>query len=507
MEQSDYMQLVRRLEVDSAIHPAAFRAKLLVISYGIYLALFITLAGVGSLLWYCYDSVQAQRSVWAFARFGLATLFMLPLFYVVLRTFFMRLPAPQGRFITAKEAPRLFDSLATMREKLKGPRIHHVLIDGEYNASIAQRARFGLFGASTNYLTLGLPYMLGVSSTEMLATVAHEYGHLCGNHGALGAWVYRQRRTMGALHKQARETAGASVVHGALAYALAHFMPYYNAYTFVLSRQNEYEADRIATEMVGAAANARGLVRDALLACWIREQFWPTLYRQANLAMRPSFLPFSAMRTAFKASHGEWATPERLSAAWLEKPNLHDTHPALRQRVEATGETPVLPPCVEVAAAETLLGVRTSKRLIDEFDTQWWEKESKPWEARCRYALRSRERLAQLAALPLRQVALLDLQELALLKEEFDSPQAAKPVLEHLLRQPGGPFPKAAFIYGRILLGEGNERGFDHLAAAAAQDRSLVGEVAHIGYDYWQERQDPNAARFWWERFIEGDEE
>jgi hypothetical protein len=88
------------------------------------------------------------------------------------------------------------------------------------------------------------------------------------------------------------------------------------------------------------------------------------------------------------------------------------------------------------------------------------------------------------------------------LKSEFEAPQAAKPVLEHLLKQDGGPFPKAAFIYGRILLDENNMRGLDHLEAAAARDRSLVDDVAHIGYHYLLKTQSEYAARAWWEKIM-----
>lgn len=502
MDQQDYAQLVRQLEVNSTVNPAAFRTKVLLISCSAYLALFGTLIGLGLLIYFGFSFAQSRHSTYNMIRIGLFGLVMLPVFFVVLRMFFMRLSAPTGRAITRGEAPRLFDTLDKMRKKLDGPPIHHVLIDGEYNAAISQLPRFGLFGGHTNYLMLGLPYLLGVTPREMLATVAHEYGHLCGNHGKLGAWVYRQRRTFGALYAQVRSASEDNWIQGSMAKALDRFMPYYNAYTFVLSRQNEYEADRTATQLVGAVANANGLVRDALLGRWIHQEFWPKLFKQSDLSMRPAFMPFNAMRTAFKASYDQWATKERLSEAWMEESGLDDTHPALRDRVEATGEPAVLPVCVDVTAAESLLGADTARRLIDEFDQEWWKNESKKWEARCKYVTRSRARLKALSARPLEQVPLQDLQEFALLKSEFDSPQAAKLVLEHLLRQEGGPFPKAAFAYGRILLDEGNARGLDHLEAAAGRDRSLIDDVARIGYTYLLKNQNEYAAQAWWEKIL-----
>ncbi len=502
MEQRQYSQLVGQLEVDSTISPAAFRTKVMLISCSAYLALFGSLIGLAALIYFGFSLAQASHSNYNMIRIGLFALVMLPIFFVVLRMFFMRLPPPTGRVITREEAPRLFETIEEMRKKLGGPCIHKVLIDREYNAAISQLPKFGLFGGHTNYLMLGLPYLLGVPKKEMLATVAHEYGHLCSDHGKLGAWVYRQRRTFGALYEQVRNASDENWIHAGMAKVLDRFMPYYNAYTFVLSRQNEYEADRIASRLVGASSNASGLVRDALLGRWIHEVFWPKLYKQADSSIRPAFMPFNGMRTAFKASHEQWATKENLALAWREKSGLLDTHPALRDRVEATGEAPVLPVCVDVTAADDLLGAGTTKRLIEEFDQDWWKAERSNWESRYRHVTRSQMRLAVLATIPLEHLPLIDLQELALLKSEFDSAPAAKQVLEFLLRKNGGPFPKAAFIYGRILLEEGNVLGLEHLEASAGNDRSLINDAAHIGYYYLLNNQSEAVAQVWWEKIV-----
>lgn len=506
MDQQQYTRLVRRLEVDSTINPAGFRAKVLLIGASAYLALACAVIGLGALLWLACNDVGEHHGALATVRLALCALFLLPLLAILLSMFFMRLSPPEGRRLTRHESPKLFRTLDRLRTKLGGPAIDVVLLDDDFNASICQLPRFGLFGRHINYLVLGLPYMLGVPPREMLATVAHEYGHLCGGHGKFGTWVYRQRRTFGALHAQVSDSRG-NLLHRALAGALDRFMPYYNAYTFVLSRQNEFEADRVATTVLGAPVNASGLVRDALLGRWVHDVFWPRLYRQADRAPAPSFMPFKSMRTAFIAAYDEWAAPDRLTAAWRRKSGLDDTHPALRERVEATGQTPRLPERGTLMAAQALLGNTTTRLLIDEFDQQWWQRERKPWEARCRYATRSRARLAELAAVGMEHTRLAELQELALLTAEFDSPQAAKPVLKHLLKQPGGPFPKAALVLGRILLDENNLRGLDYLASAAMGDRRLLDQVVRLGCAYLLERQNAEAARQWREKFLSAIEE
>lgn len=501
MDHYVYEGLVGRLEAQAEHSPALFRTKVLLISGAAYIVLFAALAAIAGFVYFGFNWARDghKARMFTIVVFGIT---MIPVFFAVLRMFFMRLSPPDGRRITREEAPRLFDVLDKMRRKLKGPPIHHVLIDDQFNASVSQLPRWGFFGNHTNYLTLGLPYLLGVPTNEMLATVAHEYGHLCGNHGKLGAWVYRQRRTFGALYEQVANDRDNSWVHALLAAALDWFMPYYNAYTFVLSRQDEYEADRAATHLVGAETNACGLIRDALLGRWFHESFWPTIFKQFGITAHPAVLPYASMRTAFKACYSEWATSKRLAEAWREQSGLLDTHPALRDRVEVTGQSLKLPEATEVTAAEALLGAGTAKRLIQEFDEAWWGKEKKEWEARHRYVARSKQRLQELSAQQLQALALHDLQELALLKAEFDSPEAAKVVLEHLLKQPGGPFPKAAYFYGRILLDENNDRGLEYLITAAENDSSITEHAAETGYSYLRDKRGEPAAQVWWNKVM-----
>ncbi|PWF48766.1 M48 family metallopeptidase [Massilia glaciei] len=501
MDQQTYTSLVHSLEVDATIHPGRFRGKVILLGSMAYLVLFGLLAALALLFWFAFEAARAADRAGSLIRLGLFALFMAPVFVVVLRMFFMRLPVPEGRVLLRADAPKLFGLIDKMRKQLKGPPIHHVLLDDEFNAAIFQRPRLGLFGGHTNYLILGLPYMLSMSPQEMAATVAHEYGHVCGNHGKVSAWIYRQRQTFTALYQQIGDGAGDNLVYGLLAGLLGKFMPYYSAHTFVLSRQNEYDADLTATELVGAKPNAAGLIRGELLGRWIDEEFWPTLLRQADTRDKPAFLPFSAMGTAFKAGYGQWATSETLARAWGEKSDLYDTHPALRERVEATGERCKLPACIDVSAAEALLGGRT-RMLVDEFDQRWWQREKKEWRARFQYASRAQARLLELRRAPLDALKLQELQELAVLSAEFEQPD--KVVLAHLLAQPGGPFPRAEYEYGCLLLAGRDDKGLGHLANAGAADARLRDKAARVGFSYLAKYGDERQAQQWCDRVVAG---
>lgn len=506
MDYKAFEHLVRRLELDSNASPEAFRRKVFAISLAAYAILFGALAGLLVLFVMLVQWAVESHRTFAMFKAGLAGLFLLSLIFVVLRVMFMRLDPPLGRELLREEAPKLFDILDKLYGKLKGPRIDHVLITDEYNAAIVQHARFGIFGGYRNYLLVGLPFLLGSMPKEMLSVLAHEYGHLCGDHGKGSAWVYRQRRLFVALYHQVENSADDNLVSAAIAGSLKRFFPYYSAYTFVLSRQNEYEADQTSVEMAGHTATAQILLRSRLLGEWIAHDFWPSMYENADRLERPPFMPFSSMRMAIKANYEEWATKKALDAAWAKASDLDDTHPCLRERLDAIEMNPFLPPPVDTSAADVMLASGVGKKLEAELDRDWWEVNSRGWVHRFRQVKNSHVRIGELSASPLAKLTVADLLELASLKLEFEETAAAKPALVELMKRPGGPYPRGSLMYGRVLVAEGDRRGVDHLREAALNEPRLLQEAAQRGYQFLLERDGEAVANRWWSSVVPEDE-
>ena len=192
----------------------------------------------------------------------LLALLLIPFWYLLkssVQALFVRLPKPRGQEVTRAQAPALFAAIDAMRSRMKGPPVHHVLVVDEVNAAIVQRPLLGLVGWPRNYLLLGLPLLESLPPEEALAVVAHEYGHLAGSHASFGAYIYRLRNTWATIQAHAEHLQG--WLGRALLPLVRWFSPYFNAYTFVLARANEYEADAASAELVGANAAARALKR------------------------------------------------------------------------------------------------------------------------------------------------------------------------------------------------------------------------------------------------------
>ena len=190
MDRADFVHLVRLSEHASADDGARYRRSVAAFAALGYLWVLGCLGlSVGIIAW-VLSTIGEQR--FNFTR-GWLLLFALGLLWATLRALWVRFDDPEGIELRREDAPALFEALDRIRARIKGPPVHHVYLDDDFNASIRQVPRFGLFGGAVNSLSIGLPLLMMLDRRRLLSVLAHEYGHLRGNHGQLSAWIYRTR--------------------------------------------------------------------------------------------------------------------------------------------------------------------------------------------------------------------------------------------------------------------------------------------------------------------------
>ena len=348
MDNTQFESLISRLEKVARDNPRRYLASVLgvaMLGFGV-LALAILYALAPAALLAALAAVvvlSGGKALLILLKLGkLLLVLVIPAWLMIkssVQMLFARFPRPDGRALLPNEAPALFARLDELRERMHGPRIHHVLLTDELNAAIVQHPRFGLFGWEENYLILGFQYLQIMSEQEALSVVAHEYGHLAGQHSRLGGFIYRFRSAWGRM--QALSDQWTDWGSRAVSRLFHWYAPYFNAYTFVLARQNEYIADRTAAEVAGVDNAANALMRGAIAAQFEDEVFWPAVDRMVADHPRPI-----ADRTALwtKTIAERLDQPARLrylEAARDERTGYLDTHPALADRLRAIGITPV----------------------------------------------------------------------------------------------------------------------------------------------------------------------
>jgi Zn-dependent protease with chaperone function len=255
-------------------------------------------------------------------------------FVLILGCLWVRFDPPRGIVLEADSHPRLHRLVRdTARAVGADVRIHQILLDAELNASAVQNPRLGVFGWYRTYLVIGLPLMEALDLEEFQAVLAHEVAHVAGTDGKTRAWLHRTRST---LEKIVGHMSG-SPLCPFLSKFFHWFWPRFNSRAFLLSRYNEFEADRVSAEAVSAKALASGLRRLAIQGLRLDEQLWQPL---ATAASGSGELPPDVMDQVSRliGSVTDPACEERWARQALTKATqVTDLHPGLAERLSRLG--------------------------------------------------------------------------------------------------------------------------------------------------------------------------
>jgi Zn-dependent protease with chaperone function len=406
----------------------------------------------------------------------------------IIRLFWVKFQPPSCLELYRQQVPELFAIIDEISKTLKTPRIHHVLLNYEHNAGVLQIPRLGFLGWQRNYLILGLPLLQSLSVEQFRSTIAHELGHLSGNHSRFSGWVYRVRRTWYQLAQ-----AGDFFL---FKYFFKWYEPYFNAYSFALARADEYEADRCSVEICGAQTSAEELINIYIHGYFLRNVFWKQTYEKAIHSTQAPNGIISKLLQALKTNIEIHDAVKWLGLALSETTNNDDTHPCLSERLLAMGytvSTNQLPPRVFESAAEYFFG-DTLFSFAAYLDEQWKRELGSYWQ---RTHIRFQNQRQNLRALEAKayKYALTPEQawKRAILTEQFQGKDAAIPLFELLLTdQPN--HPQANYDFGRILLQNYDGRGITHLKMAIDLDPELVIPSCELLYGFYMRCSQPEPA-------------
>lgn len=432
MDQADFVHLVRLSEHASADNSRAYRRSVAAFAaLGYAWVLGCLLLAVGLVAWVLPQLLHGRFKFWMVWLLIAAA----GLLWVSLRALWVRLEPPDGVEVTALEAPELFDALARIRRKIKGPPIHKVWLNDEYNASIQQVPRYGLLGGAVNHLTIGLPLLMALDRPRFLAVLAHEYGHLRGDHGRFAAWIYRTRLSWMRLNHSLADDEGP--VAAATQAFMRWYFPRFSAKTFALARQDEYEADRIAGKLLGRDVTAAALAEIEIRGAWLQAEFWGSHWSAAAGNPLPVG-PYRSMRRRLAEPPDAAFANDALRQALKRISDVDDTHPGLRDRIEALDVAPTVPDWSR-GTALGLLGP-DAKRWVAHFDKAWCKDNATEWKQHHAWLERVRARAEALAAASTAQSSAAELVELARLKRHLDPRAPVRALLETALeRSPEHP--------------------------------------------------------------------
>jgi Zn-dependent protease with chaperone function len=489
MTSEQFDRLVDRIQTKYRNHPWALRGRIALLvglGYAGFLAGILLVLIVALLLTVVAIVTQEAPGV---VLIGFVAL-MLPLgIWQALIFLWVPMEAETARTITRQEAPQLFDLLDRLQFDLGASPFDHVQIDARFNAAVHMIPRLGVFGFNRSHLYLGLPMMQALSSDQFASVLAHEFAHSSSRHDRFSAWIYRLRSTWARLFEQFRapSTTGLSGVIRKIAYWFVEwYWPRFNAYAFVLSRMDEYQADRIAAEWAGSEITGETLVKIVCLLNRIDDQFVTELN---ELSKSTDLVPddMTIRLGALLASHPAPDDARR----WLDQAartltgNI-DTHPSLSDRLGALGLTvdqfvrSGFPTLASRSAAQTLLGAALSEITRDV--NRNWQKENAPrWHHNFQQARRVQKQQQRMKSADPEADASIrsttdrpnidELWKQITLACELHGIAAAEPLIRRLLDQRPAHGP-ANLTLGRHLLERGNAEGETYVRRVLDQEDS-----------------------------------
>jgi Zn-dependent protease with chaperone function len=250
----------------------------------------------------------------------------------------------------------LRDLIADVSAKLGTRAPHELRVTAAPNAAVTEQAwRVGMPGA-TRTLYLGLPLLVGMNTGELRAVISHEMAHYASGHARTSMLMHRGVVTLEAIRRALqllivtpprRRSADFRplmmlswwFLYGYALVGYWAFTAYWALYwrlSFALRRGQEYDADRGAEPIVGAAALGGALRRAQGVA-----EAWGRFHREFVLPMRragcaspETFDALGRMITdgAYQETMRAW---EGDLAGQSTAPT--DTHPCLSDRLARLG--------------------------------------------------------------------------------------------------------------------------------------------------------------------------
>lgn len=380
---------VARLEAESRRAPDAYRRRVALLAALGYVVLgALALLGLG-LPVLAVGMMFVTGREWD-VQAGIMIVLLLMMGAGVLRALWVPVAPPPGYALWADHVPELAAEIERLRREAGAPPLDGVVIDSDLNAAAVTCPRaFGLLG-ERRYLVLGLPLLRLLDRDELLAVIAHEFGHFRSGNGRFMAWIYRLRLRW---WRMAEAVATSGVLSPLLlSRFFAWYAPHFDAVSFVLAREEEFEADAVARRLVGHAPLATGLIRLEHASAWLDKQLMRPMADRVRAQPKP---PLS-----ISAEQARWLRElppldvTRVIAAAEREHDVDDTHPVLSKRL-AAGEG--IPDSVGPGTpAAHLFDAPLLAEIERAVDTQWRERLQARWAEAHAAAEPERRRLADL---------------------------------------------------------------------------------------------------------------
>lgn len=494
MRWEEFDRLVERLEEKSKNSLKGYKIEVLFIAFIGYLYILSVLAIT---LFITLFIIMNWRRLASGGAVKIIIVLALIDFYII-RSLCVKMTPPKGYDLDKEKARKFLDNAEELKAKLKAPGVNRILLTHEFNASVVTVPRLGIFGWNKYYLCLGMPLLLSLSPGQVRAVLGHELAHLSRLQDSFSLWIYRIRITWDQIYANL----GNSLL---FKHFLKWYVPLFNAYSFVLMRLFEYEADRLSAQVIGSKEMRDALVNIELMDAHLENNFWKECYNKVNEQEDPPDAVYRWMEEALKSYPQQDRLRQWLNTAVLRKTHTQDPHPSFEERILALNEEPAIPAQAGESAARYYF-LADYEAVITQMNRDWQEAVRKQWKERHGLIENSKKDLSALEDKS--KGGILDKEELwqlayytELIKGEDEGLPLYRKVLElH-------PTHAAAnFTVGRLLLSRDDGDGIGYVNKAIDLDFEFMPEGCSMVYEFLIRHGKNKEAEEYYKSFVKKDD-
>ena len=493
MKYDQYISLIRRLETSAAADRKRYEFKVLLLTalgYGYFVGLILLLIAPIVLAIGGIVLVPARffGALFNLVKFVWILVPALGVYFAFLGSavsaITAKVPDPEGIEVSKSDAPELYAFVKNTCKELKARKPKKILVFDGFNAAVVSLPRFGIFGRKV-VLMVGIPLMKALSPKQFEAVLAHEIGHISDKHGVFAKWAYQMREAWGRLI--ASQELVEHKLNGLYQTFVDRFFPYFTAYSFVLMREHEKQADREAARLCGNISLGESLILLETKGRQLDDVFWRSVHEENISKDAPAKQLFTRMLGFLAATDPESLRPS-LEKAIAVPTDFNDTHPSLAERLRLIGywddgDLPRLPDEPTADAASAFLG-HIEVKLIEQYDAAWDAEAAGKWKERYDHFQEAQRRINALEEKEgSADLTFEELKEFIGLTVDKDGLAAAMPLVEEAARK----FPNEASAWFNLGIGKlsiGDESGLSQLAKAVELDKTFKYEADQAAFDY-----------------------
>ncbi|HEX8119738.1 MAG TPA: M48 family metallopeptidase [Solirubrobacteraceae bacterium] len=240
-----------------------------------------------------------------------------------------------GPRLSAEQQPELFAAVEGVAKEVGHPMPEEVYLAPDVNAAVTEVGP--LLWRKRRVLILGLPLLELLTVEQLRAVIAHEFGHYVGGDTRVGRWTYRTRRAIVRTVESLRWDEDDDGWFERLVRApFEGYAKLFLRITAAISRKQEFAADALAVKVAGRDAHV-GALRAVAAGAPAFDHYWgteviPALTKGVRPPLGEGFRRYLSVEAIDRAVEHELNT-----ALEEDQHDPYDSHPTLRQRLEAVG--------------------------------------------------------------------------------------------------------------------------------------------------------------------------